>query len=450
VNMAGNFAADYTGILCSPGFDHRAIPAFARYLKQMNWGRLNLENIRISEPRHRLLLAHFPKAKFQIEEISRVSKVDGIDNALCPFAPLAADWEAYLSGLSANTRQKIRRLLKLIDAPGEYRITEATAETIDRDLDTLLRFWEIKWRPRKGDLVDSLVRRSRRMLTTSFEAGLLFLPTFWHEERPVAALATLLDRRKRAFLFYMTGRDESFDGPSPGLTLHGYSIRHAIANGIVEYDFLRGNEPYKYSFGVKERQIKCVAISTRNGLNLGGRLDRRTLADALDEATELHKAGKLVEAERCYRQILEVDARDAHAIYRLGQLLATCERHSQARQQFVLLTRLRPESYKVWLFLAQSCDALGEHVEAARSYRQVIRLRPDLPDGFAGLGGALHKLDRVEAFDTALAAVIGTPPATSGKSESRWRTGSRRLPGRGRAGVEWAAPDPPGLQAPTT
>src|SRR5262249_47839980 len=186
--------------------DHLAIPAFARHLKQMNWGRLNLENIRISEARHRLLLAHFPKAKFQIEEISRRNKVDGIDNGLCPFAPLAADWETYLSGLSANTRQKIRRLLKLIDAPDEYRITEATSETIERELETLLGFWEIKWRPRKGDLVDSLVRSNRRMLTTSFKAGLLFLPTLWHGDRPVAALATLVDQRKRVFLFYMTGR----------------------------------------------------------------------------------------------------------------------------------------------------------------------------------------------------------------------------------------------------
>jgi len=62
LNMAGNFAADYTGILCAPGAEHQAVPAFARYLKQMNWARMNLDNIRVSEPRLRLLLAHFPKA----------------------------------------------------------------------------------------------------------------------------------------------------------------------------------------------------------------------------------------------------------------------------------------------------------------------------------------------------------------------------------------------------
>ena len=419
LNMAGNFAADYTGLLCAPAFDHQAIPAFARYLKQMNWARLNFENIRMSDARTRLMLAHFPKAKFQVEEISRVGKVDGIDNNLCPFAKLPAGWDAYLAGLSANTRQKIRRLLKQVDTPGEYRITQATSETIDRDLDTLLKFWEIKWKPRKGDLVHTLVRSNRAMLATSFKSGLLLLPTLWQGDRPVAALATLIDRRKHTLLFYMTGRDETFDGLSPGLTLHGYSIRQAIADGFIEYDFLRGNESYKFSFGVDVRQIKCISIATRNGQNLGNRLDQRTLDDALKQATELHQAGKLPEAERAYRQILDVEADHADAVHRLGQLLTTRGRHAQAKLLFARLTSLRTDTYKSWLCLAQSCEALGEQLEAARCYRKVMQLRPDLPDAFTGLGRTLEKLGRIDQLDAALEAVIGPAPARSGKS--KWR-----------------------------
>ena len=54
------------------------------------------------------------------------------------------------------------------------------------------------------------------------------------------------------------------------MILHAYSIRHAIAHGFVEYDFLRGNEPYKYSFGCKERKIYSIVLETRSGRNLGG------------------------------------------------------------------------------------------------------------------------------------------------------------------------------------
>jgi CelD/BcsL family acetyltransferase involved in cellulose biosynthesis len=428
LNMAGNFAADYTGILCAPGLEHRVIPALARHLKQINWARMNLENIRVSEPRIRLLLAHFPKAGFQVNEISRVGKVDGIDNNLCPFAPLPPDWNGYLETLSANTRQKIRRLLKLVDNPGEYRISQATPDTIERDLNTLLQFWEIKWKPRKGDLVHTLVRSNRTMLTRSFNNGLLFLPTLWKDERPLAALATLIDERKRAFLFYMTGRDETFDGPPPGMILHAYSIRYAIANGFAEYDFLRGNEPYKYSFGVKERRIRCVVVDTRNGLNLGGRIDRRTIPDVLKQATELHQARKLVEAERGYRQVLDSDASNADAIHRLGQLLATKGDRVAAKRLFKTLTAIRPEAYKSWLCLGEVCEALGQHLEAAKAYREVIELRPDLPDAFNGVGRALLKLGRVSELNAALAAVLDREekaPARDGREIK-----SRRVPER--------------------
>jgi Tetratricopeptide repeat len=97
---------------------------------------------------------------------------------------------------------------------------------------------------------------------------------------------------------------------------------------------------------VKERQIKCIAVSTGNGANLGGQLDRRTLADALRETTDLHQAGKLAEAERAYRQILEVDPGNADVIHRPGQLLTTRGRHGPARQQFAMLTTIMPDTHK--------------------------------------------------------------------------------------------------------
>jgi tetratricopeptide (TPR) repeat protein len=278
-----------------------------------------------------------------------------------------------------------------LDTSDEYRITYATSETIDRDLDTLLRFWEIRWKPRKGDRVHTLVRSNRLMLTASFKADLLLLPTLWQGDRPLASLAILMDRRKATFLFLMTGRDESFDGPPPGMILHAHSIRYAIANGFKEYDFSQGNEPYKYSFGVKERRIRCVAIATKNGLNLGGKLDRRTIPDALNEATELHQNRKLAEAERCYRQILDVEPRNADAIHRLGELLTTRENHIGAKRLFKMLTTIRPDLYKPWLCLAQSCEALGQYLEAANSYREVIKLAPEVPDAFTGLARALFE-----------------------------------------------------------
>jgi tetratricopeptide (TPR) repeat protein len=416
VKMAGNFSADYTGIVCAPNAEGKVIPSFARYIKQMHWARLNLENVRMSERRFRLLLAHFPKANFQATEINRVGKEDGIDNSICPYAALPNDWDTYLLSLSANTRQKIRRLLRQVDAEREYRITVSTPETFARDLNTLLRFWAIKWRPRKGDLTDSLVRSNGIMLTRSFNSGLIFLPTFWQGDRPVAALATLIDSRKRAFSFYITGRDETFDGPPPGLILHAFSIRHAIENGFSEYDFLRGNEPYKYSYHCAERKIHCTVVATRNGRNLGDGIDPRSIPDVLDQATALHQKREVAAAETGYRRILDVQPKHADALHRLGQLFVTNGNHAGAKRLFKTLTMVRPDAPKAWLCLAQACESLGQHAEAVQPYLEVMRLSPDQADGFIGLSRALVKLGRIEEVNNALLSALGASAKPSARN----------------------------------
>jgi tetratricopeptide (TPR) repeat protein len=417
IRMAGS--ADYTGMVCRPEAENKVIPAFARYIRQMNWARFNLDNLRMSERRVRLLLACFPRAGFHCTEVDRVSKVDGIDLTLCPYVTLPKDWNAYLETLSPNTRQKIRRLLKQVDGPGEYRISVSTTETFAEDLKTLLRLWEAKWRSRKGDRMDGLVRSNGIMLTRSFQSGLVYLPTFWHGDRAVAALATMVDPRKRTFSFFMAGRDETFDGPPAGTILHAFSIRHAIESGYSEYDFLRGNEPYKYSFGCAERKIRCTVLATTNGRNLGGRIDPRCIPDVLRQATELHRKGQAANAEAGYRRILEVQPKHADALHRLGQLLAAKGDLAAARRLFRTLTTVRPDAAKAWQCLGQVCEGLGQHEEALRQYLEFMRLQPELSDGFVAVARCMVKLGRMAEINTALLAAI--EPASA--PVRNWRNG---------------------------
>lgn len=414
LKMGGSYAADYTGLIARPDVEARAIAAFARHIKQMRWATFNIDNFRGSALRVRQLMAHFSSASFAATALDRINKQDQIDNTICPYASLPPDWDMYLDTLSANTRQKIRRFLKLADAGGPYRITHATPDTVQADLRMLLKFWEIKWRPRKGHLVDTLVQSNFLMLARSFQRGLVHLPVLWHGDRPLAALATLVDPRKKTFLFYITGRDETFEGPPPGLILHGHSIRYAIANGYRCYDFLRGNEHYKYSFGVREERLHCHVVSTRDHRNLGGKLDPRALADALKLATERHQAGRLAEAETGYRQILDVAPRDDNALHRYGQLLAARGHHPAAKRIFARLAEVRPDVYKPWLGLAEACEALEQFAEAADAYREVARLQPAVPDIAGRLGRALFRAGRVDEAHHVLEAEARAPVTDHG------------------------------------
>ncbi|MGO7208040.1 GNAT family N-acetyltransferase, partial [Rhizobium ruizarguesonis] len=171
---------------------------------------------------------------------------ENIDNTICPIVPLPASFDDYLEQrMSSQTRQKLRRFLRKVEGDDLYRITMATAETINRDMDILFNLWRTKWSTRKGaERTERLIITTREMLMDSFNSGNLDVPVLWYGDQPLGALANIVDRQKKAILFYITGRDENWKTPSPGLILHGYCIRRAIEDGFKSYDFLRGNEPY--------------------------------------------------------------------------------------------------------------------------------------------------------------------------------------------------------------
>ena len=150
IRMAGNFAADYTGIdlqarggaqghsgLCPR---HQADELGAPPSRQC-------QNIRAAVAAADGLLSEgkFPRDQGRQGHQDRRDRQQSL-----PLRHAAEGLERYLDALSTNTRQKIRRLLKQVEASSEYRITVATPETFDRDLKTLLGFWETKWRARKG------------------------------------------------------------------------------------------------------------------------------------------------------------------------------------------------------------------------------------------------------------------------------------------------------------
>jgi tetratricopeptide (TPR) repeat protein len=303
--------------------------------------------------------------------------------------------------LSANSRQKLRRLLRQMDADPRLRITHTDMETLDRDIDILLKLWADRWTERKGDRMPGILKNNRVMLRHAFEAGRLFMPILWLDERPLGALAIYVDEKRKSYLFFMAGRDQSFEGPSSGLLLHAHSIRHAIAHGFTTYDFLRGNEPYKYSFGVEEHRIKSLIVSTKDMKNLGGKLEPRGLENAIRRARTHFRADRDMAAERAFRQILGADPHNGDALYTLGRILAKRGDYAGAIEMFRALLADAPDTSKAWFRLGRALRANGDFTESAKAYCEGIEREWELPMPYFDLGKTLVKLG---LFDQAIAA----------------------------------------------
>jgi len=104
--------------------------------------------------------------------------------------------------------------------------------------------------------VERLVRvRAGRMLETSY----LILSFLSLNGENAAAL--LAFEYKKELLLYNSGYDtEKWAGYSPGWVLLGYVIQHAIARGIEVFDFLQGDEEYKYRFGGHDYRVMRTLI----------------------------------------------------------------------------------------------------------------------------------------------------------------------------------------------
>jgi tetratricopeptide (TPR) repeat protein len=117
-------------------------------------------------------------------------------------------------------------------------------------------------------------------------------------------------------------------------------------------------------------------------------------------------AGRMEEAEACFRRALAADADDADARFNLGVVLAETGRQEEAIGELETASRLRPRDAAVHYRLGVSNAAVGRHFAAIHALRESIRLDPRL-------AAAERALER------SLAAVSATPARASGAEPGR-------------------------------
>ena len=97
------------------------------------------------------------------------------------------------------------------------------------------------------------------MSAETAQAG--WLKLFFIEVNGIEAAAMLCFDYNNEFLLYNSGYDpEQFANLSPGNVLTAYTIQEAIRLGRIRYDFLRGDEDYKFRFGAQPEPVYDLSI----------------------------------------------------------------------------------------------------------------------------------------------------------------------------------------------
>ena len=135
-----------------------------------------------------------------------------------------------------------------------------------------------------------------------------------------------------------------------------------------------------------------------------------TVAEALAQAADHHRAGRLAEAEGIYRRILSAYPKQADALHLLGVIACQQGRYEVAHGLITQATELSPGAADFHGNLGLVLFRLGKTGEALAAYQRAVAGRPDNWPAWLGLGDALGKLSQwTEAIAAYRRAIVLQP-----------------------------------------
>ena len=177
-----------------------------------------------------------------------------------PYIPLPGDFEAYLDSLDKKQRHEVRRKIRRAEESGRgvrwYIVDDESG--LDTGMEAFMAL--MAHDPEKAVFLTPAMRAQMKALArVSFRGGYLQL-AFLEVDGEKACGYFNFDYANRIWV-YNSGLDRKFMDISPGWVLLGYLLEWANANKRSEFDFMRGNEDYKYRFGALDRQVMRVKVN---------------------------------------------------------------------------------------------------------------------------------------------------------------------------------------------
>ena len=209
---------------------------------------------------HAVQLAQIP-AQCRLVEFATRAGWEVRDAEACPSLALPDNWDEYVRSLGKNMREQIKRYPKRLEKQFavEYQLAQS-AEEVQRALTDLFQLHGKRWRARGQTGVLATPRRQRfhREICREFaRRDWLRLWTLRCDNRPACVLLSYFYGDK--YYFFIGGFEPELLRWSVGTCLFARVLRHAIEEGASEFDFLRGEEEYKYRFGAVNRDYKTIA-----------------------------------------------------------------------------------------------------------------------------------------------------------------------------------------------
>lgn len=243
--------ADYTGIILADQ-EEECLNQFLAYLfEQKDWDILQLVNLPQGSQTLKLLESNS-------RSLPRFRMREGI---ICPYITIPDTEEKLLAELSPKFRRELkRRLRKLEREHGRVELKNyLQIGSLEEAMDILFKLHQKRW-SLKGETgifcseeARNTIKETARLFEERNWLRLFFLTV---NGKPVAADFNLEYGGK--MYGNLCGFDPDYSKYSVGHLLLWKVLQKCVEKGISEYDFMQGDEYYKYNWTHKQRQNKTI------------------------------------------------------------------------------------------------------------------------------------------------------------------------------------------------
>ncbi|MDZ7341281.1 MAG: GNAT family N-acetyltransferase [candidate division KSB1 bacterium] len=246
---------DYLTIITNPGCTKRVIHEVFEWLygNRHLWDIMLLENILQHE--HELVaivdFLNDKKWRFLIR-----------DHGVCPYIELPKQVDDYLKGFAHKSRYNLIKSERLVRNNFAYEYGESkTARDADQLLEQLFELHQMRAKAmhRESAFDSDLIRKfHKQLIPLLFDKGIYKLYYLKLNGKIECCLYAFI--YNGIFYFYQSGFNPELAKFSLGNIILLNTIREAIEQNCFQYDFLKGNEPYKSRWAQSQKITLALLI----------------------------------------------------------------------------------------------------------------------------------------------------------------------------------------------
>jgi CelD/BcsL family acetyltransferase involved in cellulose biosynthesis len=242
---------DYMDFICASGKEDYFFLRLLDYLEKTEWNTFELDSI----------LPQSLAFKYFIPLVQRRGYlVESKQTNVSPQLILPSSWEEYFGLLTTKNRHELRRKLRRLEQNQSVNyLAITTEEKLNEAMECFFKLFQLS-SPEKANFMTVKKREFFTAMAGSLAKNGNIRLSFLEIAGSQASTALCFDYNNDIYL-YNSAYDPVYSALSVSLLLEAFCIRDAINNRKTRFDFLSGNEPYKYDLGGQDVPIYHCLIS---------------------------------------------------------------------------------------------------------------------------------------------------------------------------------------------